>query len=280
MIVQAEWGQPLTIPFSLPKYATPEDYYASGSFSAGDVKLSKDGGAEANTTNLPATVGNGYTLALTAAEGEADLSIVRLVDSPTKLWMDSTIIVDRRKPDTVLNTKIASVISQVAFTLSAGSGNNNEYNNLALTVYDASRSYASGTAKILGYVGASKLVSTWAELEFTIANGDIVRIHRLPHSYADLKFVNGSAYAAQRFAQALSSIPHGTVVAGTLTTTECTTDLVVDFEDQYKDRALRFLSHTLANVETLILGARVSDGKLTFQNVQTPPDVGTAFIII
>lgn len=280
MIVQSEWGQPLTIPFSLPKYATPEDYYASGSFSAGDVKLSKDGGAEANTTNLPATVGNGYTLALTAAEGEADLSIVRLVDSPTKLWMDSTIIVDRRKPDTVLNTKIASVISQVAFTLSAGSGNNNEYNNLALTVYDASRSYASGTAKILGYVGASKLVSTWAELEFTIANGDIVRIHRLPHSYADLKFVNGSAYAAQRFAQALSSIPHGTVVAGTLTTTECTTDLVVDFEDQYKDRALRFLSHTLANVETLILGARVSDGKLTFQNVQTPPDVGTAFIII
>jgi hypothetical protein len=60
--------------------------------AAGDVKISKDGGAAANVTNLPTaiTMGNGavWDFSLTATEMQAAKIVVTIVDSATKAVED------------------------------------------------------------------------------------------------------------------------------------------------------------------------------------------------
>ena len=64
-------------------------------FVAGDVQVSKDGGGFANTTNLPAHLGNGiYTLSLTGTELTAARVVVTVVDVAPKTWEDQAINVE------------------------------------------------------------------------------------------------------------------------------------------------------------------------------------------
>ena len=64
-------------------------------FATGDIKISKDGGAEANTTNLPTDEGQGYRLILTAAELTATRVRLFIVDqTATKVWLDIEINIE------------------------------------------------------------------------------------------------------------------------------------------------------------------------------------------
>jgi hypothetical protein len=57
------------------------DFVTGATFAAGDIKISIDGAATANTTNLPSEIGNGlYKITLTAAEMDADTVSVTMVD--------------------------------------------------------------------------------------------------------------------------------------------------------------------------------------------------------
>lgn len=95
----------------LRKYGVQTDFYfsvikravvdfavgADWTPAAGDVKISKDGGAAANVTNLPTaiTMGNGamWKLTLTATEMQAAKIAVTVVDSATKAVEDQMILI-------------------------------------------------------------------------------------------------------------------------------------------------------------------------------------------
>lgn len=66
--------------------------------AAGDVKISKDGGAAANVTNLPTAIamGNGaiWSFSLTATEMQAAQIIVTVADSATKAVEDQAIVIE------------------------------------------------------------------------------------------------------------------------------------------------------------------------------------------
>lgn len=64
-------------------------------FAAGDVQLSKDGGAFANATNTPAHEGQGiYSLALTATEMGAATLVIAVIDQTSpKAWEDQCLLV-------------------------------------------------------------------------------------------------------------------------------------------------------------------------------------------
>lgn len=66
--------------------------------AAGDVKISKDGGAAANVTNLPSAIamGNGaiWDFSLTATEMQAAQIIVTVADSATKVVEDQSFIIE------------------------------------------------------------------------------------------------------------------------------------------------------------------------------------------
>src|SRR3954470_2518354 len=64
--------------------------------AAGDVKISKDGGAAANVTNLPTAIamGNGayWDFSLVAAEMQAAQIVVTVADSATKAVEDQSFL--------------------------------------------------------------------------------------------------------------------------------------------------------------------------------------------
>jgi len=66
--------------------------------AAGDVKISKDGGAAANVTNLPVAIvmGNGaiWDFSLTATEMQAAQIVVTVVDAATKAVEDQSFIIE------------------------------------------------------------------------------------------------------------------------------------------------------------------------------------------
>src|SRR3954471_8615880 len=65
--------------------------------AAGDVKISKDGGAAANVTNLPAAIAMGnsalWDFSLTATEMQAAQVMVTIADSATKAVEDSAFVI-------------------------------------------------------------------------------------------------------------------------------------------------------------------------------------------
>lgn len=71
------------------------DYLPGATIAAGDVKISKDGGAFANITNLPSHIGSGiYKLTLTAVEMDADRIAVTVIDQTVpKDWEDQAILI-------------------------------------------------------------------------------------------------------------------------------------------------------------------------------------------
>jgi len=63
-------------------------------FAAGDVKISKDGGAAVNVTNLPAYAANGFELEWTPAAGELTFTssaVLRVKDQGTETWLERGI---------------------------------------------------------------------------------------------------------------------------------------------------------------------------------------------
>src|SRR4051794_15616019 len=98
--------------FFLSKYNTASHFYlpvikrglqdfavsADWTPSAGDVKISKDGGAAANVTNLPTAIamGNGaiWDFSLTATEMQAAQIVVTVADSATKAVEDQAIVIE------------------------------------------------------------------------------------------------------------------------------------------------------------------------------------------
>ena len=77
--------------------AGSQDFAASADWTpvAGDVKISKDGAAAVNTTNLPAAISsmNAWKLTLTSGEMGAKWIIVTIVDSATKAVEDQALLV-------------------------------------------------------------------------------------------------------------------------------------------------------------------------------------------
>lgn len=71
------------------------DFRVDAVYAAGDIKVSKDEGAEANTTNGFTDEGTGYALTLTATELTAKRIVLYLVDqTATKVWLDDYVIVE------------------------------------------------------------------------------------------------------------------------------------------------------------------------------------------
>ena len=93
-MITVKYNQSKTVKFSL---VAPDgvDLIIAATFAAGDIKISKDEGAEVNTTNLPTDEGTGYSLVLTAAEmSAARISLYIIDQTATKVWLDIPIEIE------------------------------------------------------------------------------------------------------------------------------------------------------------------------------------------
>ena len=74
------------------------------------------------------------------------------------------------------DTTIATLATQTSFTLTAGSADNDAYNNLSIVIEDVSTSTQKAVGMVLDYVGSTKTVTLKEALAFTIATTDKVYI--------------------------------------------------------------------------------------------------------
>lgn len=79
-------------------------------------------------------------------------------------------------PNVLVSTTIASVSSQTEFTLTAGSNDDDAYNDQAIVLYDASDSDYPSVRTVSSYVGSTKTATIDSAPDFTIVNGDGVKI--------------------------------------------------------------------------------------------------------
>lgn len=89
-----KYGESQTVTFSLFQI-DGVDFEPAAVFAAGDIKIMKDEGVEADTTNLPTDEGQGYSIILTATEMQAARIKLYIVDqTATKIWLDMSLSIE------------------------------------------------------------------------------------------------------------------------------------------------------------------------------------------
>jgi hypothetical protein len=88
-----EYGLEAAVPFQLYE-VDGVDFRVDAVHAAGDTKVMKDEGPEANTTNGFADEGQGYSITLTATEMQAARIVVYIVDTATKAWLDDALVIE------------------------------------------------------------------------------------------------------------------------------------------------------------------------------------------
>ena len=76
----------------------------------------------------------------------------------------------------LVDTTIATLATQISFTLTAGSADDDAYNNCSIVIEDASTATQKAVGMVLAYVGSTKTVTLKEALAFTIAATDKVYI--------------------------------------------------------------------------------------------------------
>lgn len=143
--------------------------------ATGDTKISKDGGAQANTTNNPAIAsGVSWKLTLTATEMSAKYIVVMIVDSATKAVEDQFIIIltygnasamfPGNFPDITFPTNFASMAIDANGRVDLSKVNGSAINNLISGRVDANTQALANnviTSSILAAdaIGASQIAT-------------------------------------------------------------------------------------------------------------------------
>lgn len=90
-MILGKYNQAKTITFDLFE-VDGIDLSVAATFAAGDIKIMKNEGAEANTSNLPTDEGSSYSLVLTATEmSAARIRIILIDQTATKVWLDISL---------------------------------------------------------------------------------------------------------------------------------------------------------------------------------------------
>lgn len=172
---------------ALQDFATPGAYKANPTLAAGDVKVSKDGGAFANLTTLPAVTpaaGIAVQVDLSAAEMTGDNIFVQFIDQTSpKEWADYAVCVQ-----TVAAAWLAPTTAGRTLDVSAGGeagvdwaniGSPTTAQNLSGTNIDTDQVVASVTGAVGSVTGAVGSVtgsvgSVTADVGITQAGADKV----------------------------------------------------------------------------------------------------------
>ena len=175
-----------TFYISLRDQADTKLFKTSPTLAAGDFKVTTDDAAPANLGTLP-VVDADFTkrvkVVLSASEMNGDNVTMIASDAAGAEWADLTVniqTVTRQIDDLAYQllekTTIATLATQLSFTLTAGSADNDAYNGCLVVVTDATTGVQKTRSFIDDYVGATKTVTLGLTPKFTIAVGDTIDI--------------------------------------------------------------------------------------------------------
>jgi hypothetical protein len=135
-------------------------------------------------------------------------------------------IENRRAAGELVSTTIATLASQTSFTLTAGSADDDAYNNCTAIVKDKASAIQKAVGLISDYTGASKTITLAADPGiFTMAVGDNVSIIATS-ALANVRSVNGTLQTANDNSADINDIltDTGTTIPGTISTAQADLD--------------------------------------------------------
>ena len=97
---------------------------------------------------------------------------------------------------------------------------------------------------------------------------------------SDVEAINDNAEAAEDLRHAVASVVRGTAAAGTLSTTQMTTDLTETTDNHYNGRIIIWTSGTLKDQATDVSGYLGSTKRLTFTATTEAPIAGDTFVLV
>ena len=97
---------------------------------------------------------------------------------------------------------------------------------------------------------------------------------------SDIRAINGNTDSAAKLALSANTMEVGTAIAGTLSTTEMTTDLTEVTDDHYNGRIVIWTSGNLLRQVAAITGYVGSTKKLTFTAVTEAPTINDTWIMV
>lgn len=182
------------------------------------------------------------------ASGDITDSGATTITINNEQWANQT---DVEAANLVLNsTTIATLATQVSFTLAAGSTDDGAHVGALCVVTDQSTATQKAVGLVSAYTGGTKTITLAADPAiFTMAAGDLVKIIPIPSSAGtpgvNIIEVNGNAAAAILLAAALGTLVQGTAVAGG-SATVFDTDLTFTRDNAIKGRLIYFTAGPLA----------------------------------
>lgn len=245
-----KYGTAATVNFELYQ---PDgvNFEPAATFAAGDVKIMKDEGAEANITTLPTDEGQGYSLALSATEMQAARIVVYIVDqTATKVWLDKAIVVET----------YGDASAAHAFDLGSASPDVNLVQ------------WRGSTPNVLTSAMVDANTRQWAGTAVSAATAGVPDVNTTA--------INNDTTSAANLALSALGIVSGSFV-GTPTTTVQDTDLTNANDDFYAPDPLLIITSGIgAGQRVGITGYNGTTKELTTDPLTVAPAAGDTFVIV
>ena len=181
---QARYG--VAYAFEIPIIKAGSDDFAVAADwtpAAGDVKISKDGGAFSNITTLPTALSSHWAFSLSATEMEAKRIVVQVVDSGPKAVKDQSIPVNTLPVGAITTGKCQSGSTTTAQLAAAEDFTSDNIPNGA--IFEAHGGTGRGqSAGISGYTNSTDTAALDATLTTAIASTTYYTIWPAPRASA------------------------------------------------------------------------------------------------
>lgn len=313
-----KYGEAATINFELFE-VDGVDLRVDAVHVAGDTKIMKNEGAEANTDSGFVDRGQGYSIAFTGTEMTAARVVVYIVDAATKVWLDRTLIIETYGHasaqhafdlDTASSAQTGDSFALigtagVGLTNLGGGGAAPTWADITAILADVtgiagaamrgtdSAATAAALATVDTVVDAIKLETDKLTLGDAGAGvtGSVIEeieniIALLPAALvggrmdSNVSALDNDNAAAISLSKASSAVVRGAAETGTLSTTEMTTDLTEATTDHYKGRLIIWTSGALKDQATDITAYVTTGGKLTYTATTDAPANTDTFVIV
>lgn len=262
-----KYGASATINFHLFK-VDGVDFRINANHASGDTKIMKDEGAEANTTNGFTDEGQGYSIVLTATEMQAARVVVYVVDSATKAWLDTAIIIETYGHASAMH---------------------------ALDLDDSVRAGMTALPNAAADAAGGLPISDAGGLDLDAMNTNVNDIEtdtqdiqsRIPAALSsgnmktDVVAISGATAEADKLEEVMLGVITSTAkTGGTHTTTTMETDLTETTDDHYNGRQLVFVGGVLDGQATDITDYNGTTKIITMTSLTEAPADGQKFNIV
>lgn len=147
--------------------------------------------AVANRADMTTEIADDTVLANIMTKTDGDTSDYAIADDSLEAQADAAAAT---VTNVALDTTLAVRTSDSVFTLNAGHGTNDAYNNMVLAIQDVTDSHWE-TRRISDYAGATKTITVDTAFAFVVAANDVIKIFM--NAYAPTVAAGGGATAAQ-----------------------------------------------------------------------------------